>query len=93
MSPGFAWGLVAGLAAAALFGVAAVAQAHAIRRQPHRPHGLVDFVRVFVRDPWTLGVVVAYLLVVVFLFIMINLTVDILYSVLDPRVRLAEVKG
>jgi hypothetical protein len=29
VSPGFAWGLVAGLAAAALFGVAAVAQAHA----------------------------------------------------------------
>ena len=62
MSPGFAWGLVAGLAAAALFGVAAVAQAHAVRRQPQRPHGLVDFVRVSVRDPWTLGVVVAYLL-------------------------------
>ena len=27
-----------------------------------RPHGLVDFVRVSVRDPSTLGVVVAYLL-------------------------------
>jgi hypothetical protein len=63
VSPGFAWGLVAGLAAAALFRVsAAVAQAHAVRRQPHRPHGLVDFVRLSVRDPWTLGVVVAYLL-------------------------------
>ena len=37
-------------------------------------------------------VVVAYLLVVVFLFIMINLTVDLLYSILDPRVRLADVK-
>ena len=61
MNPGFAWGLVAGLAAAALFGVAAVAQAHAVRRQPQRPHGLVVFVRVSVRDPWTLGVVVAYL--------------------------------
>jgi len=35
-------------------------------------------------------VVVAYLLVVVFLFIMINLVVDLLYSVLDPRVRIAE---
>ena len=34
-------------------------------------------------------VVVAYLMVVVFLFILINLTVDILYSALDPRVRLA----
>jgi peptide/nickel transport system permease protein len=34
-------------------------------------------------------VVVAYLMVVVFMFILINLTVDILYSALDPRVRLA----
>jgi len=38
-------------------------------------------------------VVVAYLMVVVFMFIVINLVVDILYSVLDPRVRLAEIKG
>ena len=37
-------------------------------------------------------VVVAYLLVVVFLFIMINLVVDLLYSALDPRVRIAEAK-
>ena len=37
-------------------------------------------------------VVVAYLLVVVFMFIMINLVVDILYSALDPRVRIAEAK-
>jgi peptide/nickel transport system permease protein len=37
-------------------------------------------------------VVVAYLMVVVFMFIMINLVVDLLYSVLDPRVRLAEQK-
>jgi peptide/nickel transport system permease protein len=33
-------------------------------------------------------VVVAYLMVVVFMFIVINLVVDILYSVLDPRVRI-----
>jgi len=33
-------------------------------------------------------VVVAYLLVIVTLFILINLTVDILYSILDPRIRL-----
>jgi peptide/nickel transport system permease protein len=32
--------------------------------------------------------VVAYLMVVVFMFIVINLVVDILYSVLDPRVRI-----
>lgn len=37
-------------------------------------------------------VVVAYLMVVVFMFIMINLMVDILYSALDPRVRIAEAK-
>ena len=37
-------------------------------------------------------VVVAYLLVVVFMFIMINLVVDLLYSVLDPRVRIAEAR-
>jgi peptide/nickel transport system permease protein len=33
-------------------------------------------------------VVVAYLLVTVFMFILINLVVDLLYSALDPRVRL-----
>jgi peptide/nickel transport system permease protein len=37
-------------------------------------------------------VVVAYLLVVVFMFIMINLVVDLLYSALDPRVRIAEAR-
>jgi peptide/nickel transport system permease protein len=37
-------------------------------------------------------VVVAYLLVVVFMFIVINLVVDLMYSALDPRVRLADVK-
>jgi peptide/nickel transport system permease protein len=34
-------------------------------------------------------VVVAYLLVVVTMFIFINLVVDLVYSALDPRVRLA----
>jgi peptide/nickel transport system permease protein len=34
-------------------------------------------------------VIVAYLLVIVTLFIVINLAVDVLYSLLDPRVRLA----
>ena len=38
-------------------------------------------------------VIVAYLMITVTMFILINLTVDILYSVLDPRVRLADVKG
>ncbi len=34
-------------------------------------------------------IIVAYLLVIVILFVLINLVVDLLYSVLDPRVRLA----
>jgi len=33
-------------------------------------------------------VIVAYLMIIVFLFITINLIVDLLYTVLDPRVRL-----
>ena len=32
-------------------------------------------------------VIVAYLIVIVMLFITINLIVDILYSVIDPRIR------
>jgi len=35
-------------------------------------------------------IIVAYLLLIVLLFVIINLVVDILYSVLDPRVRLSE---
>ncbi len=35
-------------------------------------------------------VIVAYLMLIVFIFVLINLVVDILYSVLDPRVRLAQ---
>ena len=38
-------------------------------------------------------VIVAYLLIIVALFIVINLAVDILYSVLDPRVRLSDAKA
>lgn len=38
-------------------------------------------------------VVVAYLMVVVVFFVLINLVVDIAYSLLDPRVRLSEAKG
>lgn len=37
-------------------------------------------------------VIVAYLLVIVVLFITINLIVDLLYSVFDPRVRLARAR-
>ena len=32
--------------------------------------------------------VVAYLLLIVFFLVMLNLVVDIIYTVLDPRVRL-----
>jgi peptide/nickel transport system permease protein len=46
---------------------------------------LIDSINVLDRP-----VIVAYLLVIVFLFIVINLVVDILYSALDPRVRLSE---
>lgn len=35
-------------------------------------------------------VIVAYLMIIVVLFIVINLVVDLLYSVLDPRVRLSD---
>ncbi len=38
-------------------------------------------------------VIVAYLLVIVTFFIVINLAVDVLYSALDPRVRLTESRG
>jgi peptide/nickel transport system permease protein len=38
-------------------------------------------------------VVVAYLILIVFFLVMLNLAVDILYSVLDPRVRLQGAKS
>jgi peptide/nickel transport system permease protein len=38
-------------------------------------------------------VIVAYLMLTVLMFIIINFTVDILYSLLDPRVRLTEAKA
>ncbi|MBX9903705.1 MAG: ABC transporter permease [Burkholderiales bacterium] len=44
---------------------------------------LIDSINVLDRP-----VIVAYLLVIVFLFIFINLLVDLLYTALDPRVRL-----
>jgi peptide/nickel transport system permease protein len=46
---------------------------------------IIDSIRVLDRP-----VIVAYLMLVVTLFIVINLVVDLLYSLLDPRVRLAE---
>jgi peptide/nickel transport system permease protein len=38
-------------------------------------------------------IVVAYLMLTVVIFVIINLVVDLLYAALDPRVRLAEAKG
>jgi peptide/nickel transport system permease protein len=35
-------------------------------------------------------VVVAYLMIMVLFFVVINLLVDVLYSILDPRVRLQD---
>jgi len=37
-------------------------------------------------------VIVAYLMIIVLVFVVINLLVDVLYSVLDPRVRVQDVK-
>ena len=38
-------------------------------------------------------VIVAYLMLVVVLFVVINFIVDVIYAALDPRVRLAEAKA
>ena len=49
---------------------------------------IIDSIRVLDRP-----VIVAYLLLIVTMFILINLVVDVLYSLLDPRVRLSESKA
>lgn len=49
---------------------------------------LIDSIHVLDRP-----VIVAYLLIIVALFVVINLAVDLCYSLLDPRVRLAEARG
>ncbi len=54
-------GLSAGLLAAVLFGVAAVVQARAVRRQGGRPTRVAAFWRTSVTDPMTMLVVGAYL--------------------------------
>lgn len=38
-------------------------------------------------------VIVAYLMVIVMVFVVINLIVDVLYSILDPRVRLQDIQA
>jgi peptide/nickel transport system permease protein len=49
---------------------------------------LIDSINVLDRP-----VIVAYVLIIVCLFVIINLAVDLLYSLLDPRVRLAEARA
>jgi peptide/nickel transport system permease protein len=49
---------------------------------------LIDSIRLLDRP-----VIVAYLLVAIALFVLIDLIVDIVYSALDPRVRFAEARG
>lgn len=49
---------------------------------------IIDSIRILDRP-----VIVAYLMLIVTLFIFINLAVDVIYSLLDPRVRLSEAKG
>lgn len=55
-------GLAAGLLAALVFGLAAVLQAHAVRRLGARPENLAAFLLASARDPWTLLVVAGYLI-------------------------------
>jgi peptide/nickel transport system permease protein len=38
-------------------------------------------------------VIVAYLMLTVLIIVTINLLVDVIYSLLDPRIRLSEMKG
>lgn len=54
-------GLLAGCAAATLFGLASVLQAHAVRRQDTRTDSLLGFVRASMTDPRVLLVVAAFL--------------------------------
>ena len=49
---------------------------------------LIDSINVLDRP-----VIVAYVLIIVFMFVVINLVVDLLYSLLDPRVRLSEAQA
>ncbi|GGI21550.1 ABC transporter permease [Oxalicibacterium faecigallinarum] len=49
---------------------------------------IIDSIRVLDRP-----VIVAYLMLIVVLFVFINLIVDVVYSLLDPRVRLSDAEG
>jgi peptide/nickel transport system permease protein len=77
---------VIGLQFGALIGFAIVTES--VFAWPGMGKLLIDSIGVLDRP-----VIVAYLLVIVTIFILINLLVDILYSALDPRVRLADSRG
>jgi len=77
---------VIGLQFGALIGFAIVTES--VFAWPGMGKLLIDSIGVLDRP-----VIVAYLLVIVTIFIVINLLVDVLYSALDPRVRLTENKG
>src|SRR6185369_10574903 len=77
---------VIGLQFGALIGFAIVTES--VFAWPGMGKLLIDSIGVLDRP-----VIVAYLLVIVTFFIVINLLVDVLYSVLDPRIRLSDVKG
>ena len=77
---------VIGLQFGALIGFAIVTES--VFAWPGMGKLLIDSINLLDRP-----VIVAYLLVIVTFFIVINLLVDLLYSALDPRVRLTESKG
>jgi peptide/nickel transport system permease protein len=77
---------VVGLQFGALIGFAIVTES--VFAWPGMGKLLIDSINLLDRP-----VIVAYLLVIVTFFIVINLLVDLLYSALDPRVRLTESKG
>ena len=77
---------VIGLQFGALIGFAIVTES--VFAWPGMGKLLIDSIGVLDRP-----VIVAYLLIIVTIFILINLIVDVLYSALDPRVRLTESKG
>jgi peptide/nickel transport system permease protein len=77
---------VIGLQFGALIGFAIVTES--VFAWPGMGKLLIDSINLLDRP-----VIVSYLLVIVTLFIVINLAVDVLYSMLDPRVRLTDSKG
>ncbi len=77
---------VIGLQFGALIGFAIVTES--VFAWPGMGKLLIDSINLLDRP-----VIVAYLLVIVTFFIVINLLVDLLYSALDPRVRLTDSRG